>query len=153
MSEIETVTIEHGNSSVTMSGKDFAAATDPRTSEMENVQCLRCDLTREELDDLANRLAEEQLELQELEEQKKAVAKDFAGRIEAIQARIKSGSNTFRQKWEMRDVDCIETKDFDRGICFNVRMDTGETIKSRKLTNAELERCVPISLPQNVPER
>lgn len=58
MSEIETVTISHKNSSVTMSGKDLEKLTNPRIREMENVQCLRCELTREELDDLANRLAE-----------------------------------------------------------------------------------------------
>ena len=145
MSEIETVTIEHGNSSVTMSGEEFKAATSPRIKEKEFRETLRCEL--------AGRLAEEQLELQELEDQKKAVVKDMAGKIEAVQARIRSGSNTFRQRWEMREVECVEVKDFNSGELYAKRMDTGEVIKRRKLTNAELERGLPISIPQNDPEQ
>ena len=151
MSEIETVTIEHGNSSVTMSEKDFAALTSPRIREKEFRETLRCELTKEELDELAGRLAEEQLELQELEDQKKAVVKDMAGKIEAVQARIRSGSNTFRQRWEMREVECVEVKDFNSGELYAKRMDTGEVIKRRKLTSAELERELPIEIPKNDP--
>ena len=149
----DTITIENRNSSVTMSGKDFAALTSPRIREKEFRETLRCELTKEELDELAGRLAEEQLELQELEDQKKAVVKDMAGKIEAVQARIRSGSNTFRQRWEMREVECVEVKDFNSGELYAKRMDTGEVIKRRKLTSSELERELPIEIPQNDPEQ
>lgn len=153
MEGISTVTIEAGGQSVTMTAEEFKAAASPRIKEKEFRDVLRCELTKEELDELAGRLAEEQLELQELEEQKKAVTKDFAGKIEAVQARIRSGSNTFRQRWEMREVECVEVKDYDRGECFSKRLDTGEVIKRRKLTSAELERELPISIPENDPEQ
>jgi len=146
--EASEITITHGDKSVTMTGEEFKAATSPRIKEKEFRDVLRCELTKEELDTLAGRLAEEQLELQELEEQKKAVTKDFAGKIEAVQARIRSGSNTFRQRWEMREVECIEVKNFERGECFSKRMDTGEVLKRRKLTSAELERELPIEIPE-----
>lgn len=147
------ITISDGANNVTMTAGQFEAAVSPRIKEKEFHDVLRCELTKEELDELAGRLAEEQLELQELEEQKKAVTKDFAGRIEAVQARIRSGSNTFRQRWEMREVECVEVKDYDRGTCYSKRLDTGEVIKQRKLTSAELERELPIQVPENEPEQ
>ena len=149
----DTITIEHGTSSVTMSGEQFMAATSTRIREKEFRDILRVELTKEELDELAGKLAEDQLELQELEDQKKAVTKDFGSRIEVVQARIRSGSNTFLQRWEMREVECVEVKDFTRGECYSKRMDTGEVIKRRKLTSAELERELPIEIPKNDPEQ
>lgn len=146
--EASEITITSGGKSVTMTGEEFKAATSPRIKEKEFRDVLRCELTKEELDDLAGSLAEQQLELQELEDQKKAVAKDMAGKIEAVQARIRSGSNTFRQKWEMREVECVEVKDYSRGECYSKRLDTGEVIKRRKLTSAELERELPIEIPE-----
>lgn len=151
--EASEITIIHGDKSVTMTGEEFAAATSPRIKEKEFRDVLRCELTKEELDDLAGSLAEQQLELQELEEQKKAVTKDFAGKIEAVQARIRSGSNTFRQRWEMREVECIEVKNFLSGELYSKRLDTGEVLKRRKLTSAELERELPIEVPKNDPEQ
>lgn len=147
------ITIIHGDKSVTMTGEEFKAATSPRIKEKEFCEALRCELTKEELDDLAGSLAEQQLELQELEEQKKAVTKDFAGKIEAVQARIRSGSNTFRQRWEMREVECVEVKNFLSGELYSKRLDTGEVLKRRKLTSAELDRELPISIPENDPEQ
>jgi hypothetical protein len=151
--EASEITIIHGDKSVTMTGEEFAAATSPRIKEKEFRDVLRCELTKEELDDLAGSLAEQQLELQELEEQKKAVTKDFAGKIEAVQARIRSGKNTFRQRWEMREVECIEVKSFLSGELYSKRLDTGEVLKRRKLTSAELERELPIEVPKNDPEQ
>lgn len=151
--EASEITITHGDKSVTMTGEEFKAAISPRIKEKEFRDVLRCELTKEELDELAGRLAEEQLELQELEEQKKAVTKDFAGKIEAVQARIRSGSNTFRQRWEMREVECVEVKNFLSGECYSTRLDTGEVLKRRKLTSAELERELPIEVPKNDPEQ
>lgn len=153
MEGISTVTIEAGGKSVTMTTEEFKAAASPRIKEKEFREVLRCELTKEELDELAGRLAEEQLELQELEEQKKAVTKDFAGKIEAVQARIRSGSNTFRQRWEMREVECVEVKDYLSGELYSKRLDTGEVLKRRKLTSAELERELPIEVPKNDPEQ
>ena len=68
MEGISTVTIEAGGQSVTMTTEEFKAAASPRIKEKEFREVLRCELTKEELDELAGRLAEEQLELQELEE-------------------------------------------------------------------------------------
>lgn len=153
MEGISTVTIEAGGQSVTMTTEEFKAAASPRIKEKEFTDYPRCDLTKEELDELAGRLAEDQLELEGLEDQKKAIAKDMAGKIEAVQAKIRSGSNTYRQKWEMREVECVEVKDFTRGECYSKRLDTGEVLKRRKLTSAELERELPIEVPKNDPEQ
>ena len=53
----------------------------------------------------------------------------------------------------MREVECIEVKDFIRGELYSKRLDTGEVIKRRKLTSAELDRELPISIPENDPEQ
>lgn len=53
----------------------------------------------------------------------------------------------------MREVECVEVKDFIRGECYPKRLDTGEVLKRRKLTSAELERELPIEVPKNDPEQ
>lgn len=130
----------------------FERATSPNVQENMFTDMARCDLTPEELQELAKLMADSQLELERLEGEKASVTKSYASRIEAVKANIRERSGTFRQGWEMRDVDHVEIKDFDLGTCTLLRMDTGEIVKSRKLTKGELESHaarLPIEIPKN----
>lgn len=127
-------------------------ATSPNVQETLGTGIYRVDLTEEEKRDLAENIADDQLELEKLEGEKSSITKDYASRIEAVRARIKASSSTYRQGFEMREVDHVEKKDFDLGTCTLIRLDTGEIIKARKLTNAEQESHatrLPIDIPHN----
>jgi arginine deiminase len=127
-------------------------ATSPNVQENLFSDMARCDLTQEELQDLAREMADDQLELERLEGEKASVTKSYGSRIESVKARIREKSGTFRQGWEMREVEHVEVKDFDLGTCTLLRMDTGEVVKSRKLTRAELDSKasrLPIEVPDN----
>ena len=56
-----------------------------------------------------------------------------------VQANVRQASNTYRQGWELRDVECVETKDMNRGTLCVVRQDTGETVRTRKLSQSEMQ--------------
>ncbi len=127
-------------------------AARPNVQETMFTDMARCDLTEEERHELAKGMADDQLELERLEGEKASVTKSYASRIETVKARIREKSGTFRQGWEMREVDHIEIKDFDLGTCTLMRTDTGEIVKSRKLTTAELDNHasrLPIEIPEN----
>jgi hypothetical protein len=131
-------------------------ATSPNLQETMFTDMARCDLTPEELQELANGMADDLLELERLEGEKAAVTKSYGSRIESVKARIREKSGTFRQGWEMREVGHIEIKDFDLGTCTLMRADTGEVVKSRKLTTAELDghtSRLPIEIPENKMEQ
>jgi hypothetical protein len=130
-------------------------ATSPNVQENQFTDMARCDLTPDELQEVAKEMADDQLELERLEGEKASVTKSYASKIESVKARIREKSGTFRQGWEMRDVDHVEIKDFGIGTCTLIRMDTGETVKARKLTTAELDRHasrLPLDIPKNSPE-
>lgn len=130
----------------------FDRATSPNVQENIFTDMARCELTPEERQELAKEMADDQLELEKLEGEKAAVTKSYASRIESVKSRIREKSGTFRQGWEMREVDHVEVKDFDLGTCTLSRMDTGEVVRQRKLTSAEIESHasrLPIEIPEN----
>lgn len=131
-------------------------ATSPNVQENRFTDLARCDLTPEELQEIAKGMADDQLELEKLEGEKASVTKSYGSRIESVKARIREKSGTFRQGWEMREVDHIEIKDFDLGTCTLMRTDTGEVVKTRKLTTSERDghaSRLPIEIPENKMEQ
>ena len=119
-------------------------ATNPNIKERPMKSMLKCILTEEDKRTLADELANKQAELENLENEKKAVAKDYASRIELTQATISTSSNTYRQGWEVREVECSEIMDYERGEVRCVRLDTMETYKRRKMTQDELQYALPL---------
>lgn len=112
-------------------------ATNPRIKERSIKMRLKHQLTTEEKRELAESMADNQAKLEELEDEKKAVASDYKSRIETVQGEIRRESNTYRQGWELRDIQCSEIQDFDKGIVTVVRLDTGEEVKVRPMTHDE----------------
>lgn len=124
--------------------KPYDKATDPTIEERTVKMCLKCELTEAEKAELASKMAEHQADLEHLEDEKKAVTKDFASRIELVQGTIRRESGTYRQGWEMRDVECVEITDKRAGTLTVVRQDTGEIVKIRPLTQEERELKLPV---------
>lgn len=128
-----------------MEAKDDA--TNPNIKERPVKAMLKCVLTEEEKRLLADNLADKQAELENLENEKKAVSKDYSSRIELTQATISTASNTYRQGWEVREVECSEIMDHERGEVRWVRLDTMEIYKRRKMTQDELQYALPLDAP------
>ena len=111
----------------------YDPATDPSIKERPVKNLLKCELTEQEKDRLASDMADMQADLERLEDEKKVVTKDYAGRIEQTQATIRKQANTYRQGWEVRV-----------GTCTTKRLDTGEIVRTRNLTQDELQGELPL---------
>lgn len=119
-------------------------ATSPRIKERPIKKMLRCDLTEKEKAELAATMAEDQAKLESLEDEKKAVASDYKSRIEQTQGTIRRNSATYRQGWELRETECSEIHDYERAEFRIVRLDTGEFVKCRPMTQDELTLSLPL---------
>jgi predicted nuclease with TOPRIM domain len=112
-------------------------ATNPMIKERHIKMRLKHQLTTEEKRELSESMADNQAKLEELEDEKKAVASDYKSRIETVQGEIRRESNTYRQGWDLRDIQCCEVQNFSKGTVTVNRLDTGEVIKSRPMTHDE----------------
>ena len=124
--------------------KNVDKSVDPTIEERPIKKMLRVNLTTEERAELAERMAEHQADLQRLEDEKKQITKEFASRIELVQGNIRQESSTYLQGWELREVQCSEVTDRRAGFLTVVRLDTGEEVSRRKLTQEELELKLPM---------
>ena len=93
---------------------------------------------------LAASMAERQMELERLEDQKKAVAADLKGKMDTVQAVIRREANVYRQGWEMRDVECTKIVNRKEGTLRVIREDTLEVVHGRRLTQEEMQLKLPL---------
>lgn len=61
----------------------------------------------------------------------------FKAEKEATQREIDGAARLYRDGYEMRDVECEETVDFEAGVVRYWRCDNGEQAQVRQLTNEE----------------
>jgi len=106
----------------------------------EKQEMLKCALTHDELLQFGEELANNQQEAKELEDQLTNIKNDYKAKTSAKEAEIIRLGNLIRQKYEMRPVDCEVTFDFDEGRATVKRMDTGEIVLTRPMTDTELQR-------------
>lgn len=109
--------------------------------EYETRYC-KVDLTPEELQEIAERLAMKTQEIDEVESERKSVASSFKERLERIQGEIKSAARMFKDKFEMRDVECVVERDFEAGEVRWRRTDNGQVAHRRKITMGERQRRI-----------
>ena len=101
---------------------------------------LRCTFTDAEMSELAGTMADKTQELKRIDANAKAAAAQFKSDKEAAQNEIDNAARKYRDGYEMRDVECEETVDFDSGVVRYWRCDNGELAQERKLTNEDA-RC------------
>lgn len=100
---------------------------------------LKVYLTETETVELAKQAAVIVEKIEDLENEKKIVAKKYAAEISAIQDELFNLSRKVRNGFERREVVCQIVRDFDEKTVVIVRTDTGEPIESRKMTADELQ--------------
>lgn len=114
----------------------------------ESQEMLKCELTQEELLEFGESLANVQSDLKELESQLTGIKNEYKAKTTAKESEEERLGNLLRQKYEMRNVDCNVTYDFDEGTVTTTRLDSGELVGSRQMTDAELQRELKL-FPEN----
>lgn len=106
----------------------------------QKTEMLKCELTDAELLQFGEDLANDQAEIHDLNTQLEGIKKEYKAKTTAREANIDKLGNLLRQKYEMRDVECELTYDFDEGEVAIKRMDTGKEVSRRPMTEQELQR-------------
>jgi hypothetical protein len=91
--------------------------------------------TKDEIDEIAAELAQRTSELETAEDEKKAIMSDLKGRIDSLTATVRQAATKINNGYEMRNVKCEIVKDFKSGQIKHVRTDTGDIVRTKKMTD------------------
>lgn len=97
-------------------------------------------LTVPELVERGYMLADEQTKKRSIESAKKSANEDFKAKLETAEEEIARLTRIVHQKAEERPVKCREKRDYKRSVIEVIRLDTGEIVDSRVMTEAERQR-------------
>ncbi len=106
-------------------------------------RALMVSLTEAEIRSCATELARVTAQQAELEGEKKAVTSGFKNKIDRCVADSRALAQKITTKRELRDVDC-EWSPTTAGKMQLTRMDTGEVIDTRKMTEEERQESLPL---------
>lgn len=106
-------------------------------------QMLKCEFTREELEEFAGQMARAVAEQEAASADLESVKTQIKYRITEASGTITSSAEKIRSGYEYRPVDVTTTKDFIDGTVTAARHDTGEVILSRKMTDEERQIAFP----------
>lgn len=101
---------------------------------------LSCKLTDTEMKERGILLADLRKQIREVEAAKKTAAENFKSQITDLVKRADDVTHEINTKSELRDVEVTEEKRFDLKQAHTIRLDTGETVRTRALTPQELQR-------------
>ena len=91
----------------------------------------------EEMRKIAETLAHKTQELEEIEEEKKAVVSAFKERSDRVSAEQRAAARKYKDGYEMRNIECEVQRDYDAGVIRYIRIDTGEVASEVQMTMAE----------------
>lgn len=94
-------------------------------------------LTKQELFDYGKRIAELDLQQDELVTEQKAAAADFKARISANETERKQLSRLIRDEKRTVNSECTSEIDFTARLVQYISLETGEVVKTRQMTDLE----------------
>ena len=100
--------------------------------------------TEEEKRGLAENMVRKVTEAEDLEDQKKAVTSEYTAKINSAQAEAQSTAKKLTSGFEMRSVDCEEQLDYDQKKVTTIRLDDGEIVENRTMSNLELQQSLDL---------
>lgn len=104
-----------------------------------------CELTQSERNEYGIKLATTLGDIEDIEAEKKKNADHYKDRIAGHQARADELSRKVRDGKEWRDVECeVLLGSPDREHKQTIRLDTGETIRTERMTAADLQLLMPL---------
>jgi len=110
---------------------------------------LRYDFSDNEKAVLAEEMARKVTEAEDLDDQKKAVTSEYTAKINTAQAEAQSKAKKLTSGFEMRQVDCEESLDYDKKEVNVQRLDNFEIIEKRTMTNLELQQSLDLKETDN----
>jgi len=94
-------------------------------------------LSKDELVDRADELSKLIEERTTLEDTAREVAKEHREQLKKMRERIEDLGDVVRSRKEIREVECKEVPDFDKEVVELFRLDTGERVHARQLTEED----------------
>ena len=120
-----------------MAGKQNKVTQEHRTKTTKEKRSLRCQLTQTELLAAGEKLADLLDTLRCTTGERENVTKQYKAKEAELEAQIETQQLLVRNKSEIRTVDCLNVLDYTDVKCIVTRLDTGEIIVDRKLTEDE----------------
>ena len=118
---------------------------------MKTTKRLPVQLNEDELRERGDALAGSVQQTAALVEEKKAQDAEINGKIKLSKEITRKLSGNIATKTEDREVECDQTKDFERGIVTTFRSDTGEQVDQRAMTAEERQEEMFQAKPDRVP--
>lgn len=125
--------------------EEATTATEKGKEDKKKTRRLAVPLTDAELVVKATDMSKTLNEIDHLEAQKKAFTDEMKAKIEVAEQHARSLGRTIQAKQEFRDVDIKIKRDERRAEIVVSRMDTGEIIEQRPMTEAERQEKLPLN--------
>ena len=103
---------------------------------------LKCFLTRDEKEALANRQSQAIEELASQKEELDTIKAQYKAKITGLEGEVAGSARTINAGYQMKNVDCRVYRDFNRKVVMIFRQDTDpeEMVEERPMTTDELQR-------------
>lgn len=101
---------------------------------------VRYRFSKDELQDMAQEMAEAVSRLDNLEEELQEVRAGFKEKMAKAQKTIKQAAAKIRSGWELRTIECRLEKEFANNTVRIYRQDTGELVEERAMTAQERQQ-------------
>lgn len=95
--------------------------------------------TDEEKKEIAAEMAQKIVNLQQAEDDKKAIMSDYKSQIDGIQAGINSAATKLTAGCEMRSTKCQVMPNYPKKVWEYIRVDTGLLVKEKNMTSNDLQ--------------
>lgn len=112
---------------------------------------LKAFFTEKEKVSLAEGFAAEHSRKVHIENDFDSVKKQYQTDLKRAEAEISSIAERLNTGWEMRRVECVETKDWRTGTITLVRKDTGEIVEERAMTGEERQAELALKDKESCP--
>ena len=100
---------------------------------------IKHEFTENEKKEIAVEMAQKVSELQQAEDNKKAIASDFKSQIDGIQANVNSAATKLNNGYEMRTIKCEVVPNWDKKVWEYWRIDTDTIAKTKPMTANDLQ--------------
>lgn len=95
--------------------------------------------TEPEKKEIASEMTQKIVNLQQAEDDKKAIMSDYKSQIDGIQAGINSAATKLTAGYEMRSTKCQVIPNYPKKIWEYHRVDTGVLVKEKGMTSNDLQ--------------
>lgn len=116
----------------------------PELKTVTTERRLRCKLTQEELLDRGQSLAYHLSDVAAIEADLASYKSSCKGRLDMANAKVQQYQQQVAEQAEWRDVECRDEYDYTTRTVISVRLDTGETLGIRPMTEDELQGELPL---------